>query len=68
VLVRNSVKSGRKGDILKCPSLLFPLNKALIYGYFPWYLVARTMAKLESRETHNITSTAERGAECRGDG
>ena len=47
VLGRNSVKSGRKADIMKFPSLLFPFNQALIYCYFPWYLVARTMAKVE---------------------
>ena len=36
VLGRISVKSGRKADIMKFPSLLFPFNKALIYCYFPW--------------------------------
>ena len=32
---------------MKFSSLLFPFNKALIYCHFPWYLVSRTMAKVE---------------------
>jgi len=44
---------------MKFPSLLFPFNKALIYCYFPWYLVARTMAKVESdRPDRNQFNTA----------
>ena len=47
VLGRNSVKSGRKADIMKFASILVPFNKTLLRGYFPWYLVWRTMATVE---------------------
>jgi hypothetical protein len=37
----NSMKAGGEADIMTVPNLLVSFNKALICGYFPWYLVAR---------------------------
>jgi hypothetical protein len=48
VLGSNSVKSGGKTDITKFPSLLCPCHQARICCYFPWYLILRRMAKVES--------------------